>query len=205
LLGVAGVAGLFFSLYRNDVLLGVARSGGWEPRYLAFEARLLGRPGWGTPRSLTAELGAAKSELSPAAAAPDAAAAATLGASAVSEPAPAAPAVTGTTAPVAASPARATSDGVKIVSLDALATLPAEPARAAAPAPVPARHVADNPAPARAVTTERAAPIAKAPVAKAPVAKAPVAKAPAAAAPPANENPLKAAIRTAIVKESQAK
>jgi hypothetical protein len=202
LLGVASVAGLFLSLYRNDVLLAAARRGGWEPRYLALEARMLGTPGWGTPRSLSTQVDAATPE-SAISAAP---------AVAVVTPAravPVAAAARPIAAPVAASasPARATSDGVAIVSLDALATLPVQ---AAARAPAPARRIAEETAPARAVPA-RAAPVApppKAPAAKAPVAKAPAPAAPAraaAAAPPVNENPLKAAIRTAIVKESQAK
>lgn len=234
LLGVAGLAGLGFSLYRNDVLLGMARSGGWETRYLALEARLLGTPGWGTPRSLSAKLQSATPErveaasprvgapeaatptvaeraeprgAEPAAKAPEPAAANDTAAKAPEPTAPAAASNTGADA----NPARATSDGVKIVSLDALATLPAAtpstpaaaPARAAA-SPV-TRRSSENAAPSRAAAATPA-PVAKAAVAKAPAAKAPVAKPPApkaavAAAPAANDNPLKAAIRSAISKE----
>jgi hypothetical protein len=206
LLGLAGLAGLGFSLYRNDVLLNAARGGGWEPRYLAFEARMLGRPGWGTPRSLSAQLQAATPE--PAVAG----AAALAPVSQLPQPAnaPVAAASAAAVTP-SASPARSTSDGVAIVSLDALAKLPLEaprsaPARAAVAPAAPARHVQENAAPARAAPARVApvAAVAKAPVAA--VAKAPVAKAPPRpAAPPVNENPLKAAIRKAIVNESQAK
>jgi hypothetical protein len=56
LISCCGIAGLVFSLYRNDVLLRLAQQSGMEERYLDLEHRLLGTPGWGTPRSLAAEL-----------------------------------------------------------------------------------------------------------------------------------------------------
>lgn len=51
---LATLAGTGFALYRNDVLLGLARQAGSEKSYLAWEKRVLGVPGWGTPRSVQA-------------------------------------------------------------------------------------------------------------------------------------------------------
>jgi hypothetical protein len=194
---VASVAGLSFSLYRNDVLLDAARSGGWESRYLALEARLLGTPGWGTPRSL-------EPPSEPATAAPPPVV------DAVSTAANAQPAAR-------ADGARATADGVAIVSLDALAAEPA-PRAAAVTAFTSARAPSVTEPIAPVAKAAAAAPVAKAmaaPVAaarptkpSAPVAKAAAVparpskpKAAAAVPPPANENPLKAAIRSAIAKD----
>jgi len=42
--------------YRNDFLRGAARQAGFEAQYLAAEARWLGTPGYGTPRSVEAFL-----------------------------------------------------------------------------------------------------------------------------------------------------
>lgn len=50
---LALVGGLF-AAYRNDLLLDAARSLHQEERYLAAERALLGVPGFGTPRSVTA-------------------------------------------------------------------------------------------------------------------------------------------------------
>lgn len=223
LLGIAGIAGLCFSLYRNDVLLTAARQGGWEPRYLAMEARLLGTPGWGTPRSLSFELQAATPDPATgtgAVLAPESGdgAAGVRAALPVAAPEPS-PSVAPPASPAAASPARAastptpstpstaraTSDGVAIVSLDALAT--EKRAKPAAVAAAPAAPAA-RPAPVRAAERSAAAPVAKAQpavAAKAPVAKAPPSPARPAPPPPANDSPLKAAIRSAIVKESGGK
>src|SRR5262245_3854055 len=48
---VGALGGVLFALYRNDVLLTIARGAGMEAQYKALEQRI-GAPGWGTPRSL---------------------------------------------------------------------------------------------------------------------------------------------------------
>ncbi len=161
LITAGGVAGLLFSLYRNDVLLALARDAGSEQPYLALERRLLGAPGWGTPRSLLAEDSGERAVAAPAAAAmlsgslsghaaaPDSATPSTA-----SPEAP--PAPTTEPSPSAASATRSgsTAEGVKILSLEAL---PTEGSRAAtrreAPAASRPSHAAvaraENPAPSR--------------------------------------------------------
>ncbi len=220
LVGVAGVAGTLFSLYRNDVLLAQARSRGVERQYLALERSLLGSPGWGTPRSMLSESERAALQAS----ALSSSVAASVGNSSplpASAPQPAArialhpaehtPSAMGATAPASAE--RATADGLKIVSLDALGTLPAPAAVApAAPAARAARGVTSEPpsAPqtaARPVAASEPKPRVVAarnptPAAPSPAARPAPAPPPAAPPPPVNDNPLKAAIRSAVVKES---
>ncbi|HET9930633.1 MAG TPA: hypothetical protein VFQ35_08095 [Polyangiaceae bacterium] len=174
LVGVAGVAGLLFSLYRNDVLFQEARRRGMERPYLALERRLLGTPGWGTPRSLlapealadstAAALGApvafggtASPAATPAAApSPPPSVASEPTASRTAEP-KATPEPKATTEskptpepkPAAPTSGGVTSEGVKITSLDALAPLPRGASHAAAPVTHTAAPVARAAAPTR--------------------------------------------------------
>ncbi|HVR18597.1 MAG TPA: hypothetical protein VMS65_02835, partial [Polyangiaceae bacterium] len=48
---VGALGGALFALYRNDVLLSIARGAGVEEQYRSLE-RSIGAPGWGTPRSI---------------------------------------------------------------------------------------------------------------------------------------------------------
>src|SRR5262245_40364633 len=48
---LGAVGGILFALYRNDVLLSIARGAGVEAQYRNIERRI-GAPGWGTPRSI---------------------------------------------------------------------------------------------------------------------------------------------------------
>ncbi|MFZ5890120.1 MAG: hypothetical protein ACOY0T_03550 [Myxococcota bacterium] len=227
LVGVAAVAGCLFSLYRNDVLLNEARRRGLETPYLALERKLVGTPGWGTPRSLAAEASIAEQAAAPSALpAAQGAAPSIATAAALSVPMHASePAATPAAKPTQAEPTeRATADGVKITSLDALAPLPAAPAAPAPAAPAvtraaPVRSAVSEPksAPARSVAKESKSvaparvilesepekkPAQTTAAAAKPTAK-PAAAPPKPAPPPADDNPLKAAIRSAIAKDSK--
>lgn len=218
LVGVAGVAGLLFSLYRNDVLFNEARRRGMEKPYLALEHRLLGTPGWGTPRSLLVakELGNSTGAAltAPAALTVTSPASAPAPSVVASQPAVAREVEAKPSAPPASG--GVTSEGVKITSLDALAPLPRGAGRAAAPvthspAPVtrsatPAhatRSVEPKPAPARFAAASEPKPKAAPPPAKAAVPKP--APAPKAAPAPHDDNPLNAAIRGVIAKDAAGK
>ena len=207
LVGVAAVAGCLFSLDRNDVLLKEAQRRGLEAPYLALERKLVGTPGWGTPRSVAGSEPADASGAVGVASAPAVVSEPTHSAfvQADANPVEAKPSEA---KPASATSERATSDGLKITSLDALAPLPAQAAAqrpaAAAPRTAPARAtrtVEPKPAvAARAVSqAEKPAPQAAAQPKPAPVKAAP---APKPSPPPADDNPLKAAIRSAITKEA---
>jgi hypothetical protein len=209
---VGALGGALFALYRNDVLLSIARGAGVEAQYRSLEQRI-GAPGWGTPRSIDVP---AETPVAPAADKDTAdkqpetmRAAATSGSS------------------------DSTPDGLPIVSFDSLPTapskkaapeaislsaLPAEPARRERVEPT--RTARAEPAPrqrAKAQKAEsaepapvtRSIPLPKAPPKPEPVAKAepepkpePPAPKPAPEVdrtkPRANDNPLKAAIRAAM-------
>lgn len=213
--GVAGVLGLLFSLYRNDVLLEQARRRGMEKPYLALERRLLGTPGWGTPRSLatSAEL------LSASAVAPEASVALAVTSPAAAESKPASAAATDSAATPAAETkpatplaAGVTSEGVKITSLDALTPLPRGAAVARIQAPV--THAVAESRPAPAVKAHVAEPkaasrfvAASEPKPKAAAAKAAPEPKPARTpkAAPIDDNPLNAAIRGVIAKDAAGK
>jgi hypothetical protein len=183
---LCAVAGALWIVHRNDLLRLGARRFGFETKYLTFEQSVLGKPGFGTPRALEAFL----AELPGEAAAPNDATppAATPATNAGSKHADSAPAAT----PPSSRPR--STDSAKAVSLDALPVLPAnEPAREApaAPAPkAPASPRAEAPAP-------RGAPAAK------PNEKITLDEAPARPQKP--EDPLKAAIRSAIEKQNRKK
>jgi hypothetical protein len=216
ILGVVG--GLVFALYRNGVLLTIARGAGVETAFRDYETRL-GAKGWNSivfPHDTEAT-------------APETA----------SAPAKAAdidPAKPETVHAVSTTPAKAsTPEGLPIASLDSLPTLPA---KGAAPEPVPAEEPAAAPVkvaraePTRVRETPRAArapkpkpqveegrqagrsipliqPKAKPKPEPEPVAKAepppkPEPKAapePDPTTPRASDNPLKAAIRAAMTKK----
>ncbi len=182
--------GALLALYRNDVLYDWARGAGKEAEFVRLERAWLGGPAWGTPRSLAPLLSAP----------------ATLGIDAATPaPSEAASAPTPSTT--------ATSAGLPVVSLD---SLPAEAAAApsvahvarpsgqqppaAQPAVSRARPVMASAA-ARVHLEEEAVPEKTKPKAKT-VAEARAAK-PAAppARPAADDNPLKAAIRSAVLKD----
>ncbi|HEX6274091.1 MAG TPA: hypothetical protein VFZ53_13675 [Polyangiaceae bacterium] len=213
---VGATGGALFALYRNDVLLTLARGAGFEAQYRSIEQRI-GAPGWGTPRSIDvpAEANA------PASATDD------------SKPVDAKQPET----VQAGATKNSTPDGLPIVSFDSLPTAPAkgkakpepepealalsalpaagrtqraQPTRSARPEPAPRAVRAtkvklDEPAPA--AETARSIPLPKAkpePVAKAEPAPKPAPPAPKPepevdrTAPRANDNPLKAAIRASM-------
>ena len=205
---VGALGGALFALYRNDVLLTMARGAGVEEQYRSVE-QSIGAPGWGTPRSLDVP---AETPVAPAAAKeqPE-----TVRAGATS------------------GPVDSTPDGLPIVSFDSLPTAPSkkaapeaislnalpaapahrehvEPTRTARAEPAPRpRAKAQKAEPAEPVEVTRSIPLPKAPPKPEPVAKAepepkpePPAPKPAPEVdrtkPRANDNPLKAAIRAAM-------
>lgn len=228
IVGVGVPLGAMWALYRNDVLYAWSQQLGREADFLRLErAWLGGAPAWGTPRSLRPLLeegrqtGTAPSDATAAVATASVTttpvASPTATANATSAPAAQAVAVTASNTTSAST---STTSGVKVVSLDSLPTETRRATRSVAavtpvaqapaePPPRAARAVA-NPAPrvreeapavkTRAAATSRsvAAEPAPAKAAKATPAKAPPAK---AAPPPADDNPLKAAIRAAILKD----
>jgi hypothetical protein len=205
---VGALGGVLFALYRNDVLLNIARGAGVETQYRSLEQRF-GAPGWGTPRSIDVP---AEPPVLPATAdkgtQPE-----TVRAAATSEASPSTP------------------DGLPIVSFDSLPTapsknaapeaislnaLPAEPARRERVEPT--RTARAEPAPRQRAKAQKAEPAEPAPVTRSiPLPKAapkpePVAKAEPKPEPPppkpapeedhtkprTNDNPLKAAIRASM-------
>jgi hypothetical protein len=213
---LGAVGGVLFALYRNDVLLTIARGAGVEAQYRSLEQRV-GAPGWGTPRSI--DLPAETAATAPATANDSKA-------SDVKEPETVQAGATKTS----------TADGLPIVSFDSLPTAPAkgkaepeaepeaislsalpagrsqraQPARTTRAEPAPravraAKVKLDEPAPA--AETSRSIPLPKAkpePVAKAEPAPKPAPPAPKPepevdrTAPRAGDNPLKAAIRASM-------
>ncbi len=222
------LAGVVVGLHRNDLLREGARRLGHEAKYLELEQRLIGVPGYGTPRSVEANLHApaataaalaavapptatAAPEPTPEPAAPEAATAATL----ASNPAPTTAAAEPSPAPVAkvdppSAPAAAAPepiDPLKPISLDQLPVLRTgqasaktiAPSESAPAAPRAAAKVQVFDADADSPKAKKAAPAQKAAVAAKP---APKQKAPDPTAPRAGDNPLKAAIRDAMRKKS---
>jgi hypothetical protein len=204
---VGALGGALFALYRNDVLLSIARGAGVEAQYRSLEQRI-GAPGWGTPRSLdlptesamagTNDSGEKRPE--------------TVQASAKSES------------------ATSTPEGLPIVSFDSLPTAPAKAAAReaesadTAPAAVPdrparvetTRAARAEPAPRQQATKRRdeakpaelsrsiplpkpkPEPVAKAEPAPKPAPPPKPAPAEDHTAPRANDNPLQAAIRASM-------
>jgi len=214
LLVASALAGASLALYRNDLLLLASQKGGVERGYLQLESAWVGGPSPGTPRSLEPLLVRSRAWFERLAGAPGAASVAKAeSAPAVrldAEPRPAATPAK----PAAVARSETTSTGVPVVSLDALPVQKSEaPAPAIAPSPLPAvePRARSAPAPARpkaepAPQRERAPVRAVAAAPRPEPAKTrepPPAPPPArAAAAPVSDNPLKAAIRSAIQKES---
>lgn len=219
---LGAVGGILFALYRNDILLTIARGAGVEAQYRAFEKRI-GAPGWGTPRSIDLPKDSAAA-LPVAEAAP---------ATTAGRDAP--PKQPETVQAAATNEAKsATADGLPIVSFDSLPTLPAksspqtaslnsvpnvEPAKPARAEPAPARSrapqrtaKAEKKEPAKPVEVTRSIPLPKAPPKPEPVAKAEPEPKPEPPAPKvqedhttprAGDNPLKAAIRAQMAAKSK--
>jgi hypothetical protein len=194
---VAGVlVGACGALYRNDYLRTLAQRAGAEQGYLSFEAAVLGTPGWGTPRALEQLVEASNHGRDPAllarldkamSGAPRSAARAAPAVPVAAEPAPPKP-------PAAAAPA-AESGGA--VSLDSLPLAPAEPT--AAPSKPATERASVQPTRSASTAARRPAAEDSQPARPTKVKKAAVE--PAAPPPrPKNDNPLKAAIRSAILK-----
>lgn len=218
---VGALGGVLFALYRNDVLLNIARGAGLEGQYKSMEARF-GGPGWGTPRSIDLP----KDLPTTAAVAP--ASDSREGASETVHAAADSPTTDAKTSEAKTS----TPDGVAIVSFDSLPTagkktaaakepeavslnaLPAAPARnaraepaRAEPAPPRQRAAKAKPAEPKTVEVTRSIPLPKPkpePVAKAEPAPKPEPPAPKPAPEEdhtkarASDNPLKAAIRASM-------
>jgi hypothetical protein len=214
---LGAVGGVLFALYRNDVLVTIARGAGVEAQYRSLEHRFeqrFGVPGWGTPRSI--ELPKETPVAAPLAASPTAKADEDEASAKQPE----------TVQAVATSKANgSTPDGLPIVSFDSLPALPAKaqpqtvslsalppakPARSEpAPARAPQRAAKQKPVKAEPVELTRSIPLPKAPPKPEPVAKAEPAPKPEPPAPKpepevdrtkprAGDNPLKAAIRAAM-------
>jgi hypothetical protein len=111
LLAVAALSGLGVTLYRNDVLHGLARSAGKEAAYFRVEAAL-GGPGFGTPRSVERLSAAALASPSPSLPAPEARVATPSAAMPAPVAAPAASAVAAATSAAPAKTAEAPSERV---------------------------------------------------------------------------------------------
>jgi hypothetical protein len=214
---IGAVGGVLFALYRNDVLLTIARGAGVEAQYKSLEKSL--PPSWAPPRST--DVPAESAALAPVAAAPAANDSDSSG---------------DTVHAVAASdPKEKTSDGLPIVSFDSLPTVPtkgaarsaslseipaAAPAKASRPEPVKVARAEPAPVrerqqpkrakaePAKPVELKRSIPLPKAKPEPEPVAKAEPAPKPEPppkpepevdrTAPRASDNPLKAAIRASM-------
>jgi hypothetical protein len=129
---LGAVGGALFALYRNDVLLTLARGAGVEAQYRSLE-QSIGAPGWGTPRSIDVP-----AESAPVAAADD------------SKPSEAKQPET----VQAGATKTSTADGLPIVSFD---SLPTAPAKGAATEPAP-EAISLSALPAARARTERAEP-----------------------------------------------
>jgi hypothetical protein len=194
-----------FSLYRNGVLLNFAKKYGFSQSYLSVERAFLGGPDWGRPsieKPLPlVEFGDGTLPIK------------STGVSSTANLAPqdvlaATPSVTLPSSQpaekVAVSSRTADSPVAAIALPSAKVVEVASAKREVVPSPTPSvtKRV-------KTVTSTPDAPasVPKEPVAPAPVAKTPVAKAPTALPPPPVEqdaNPLKAAIRSAIIKNETA-
>jgi hypothetical protein len=209
---IGTVGGVLFALYKNDVLLQIARGAGIETQFKSFESAI-GAKGWG-PRTVEPPSG---TDPITAAAAPAADAAN-----------PSEKQGETVRAAVTSEPKAATADGVAIVSFDSLPTaskakaetVDAEPAKAARSEPMtigraaamgPSRPApkpkAEKPKPAKPTELTRSIPLPKEPPKPEPVAAKPE---PKPEPPPkpvveedhtkprAGDNPLKAAIRASM-------
>ena len=207
---VGALGGALFALYRNDVLLTMARGAGVEDQYRSVE-QSIGAPGWGTPRSLDVP---AETPVAPAVAKgePETVRAGATSGSTNSTP-DGLPIVSFDSLPTA--PSKSKDAAPEAISLNALPAAPAhrdraEPTRTARAAPAPRpRAKAQKAEPAEPVEVARSIPLPKAPPKPEPVAKAepepkpeppPPKPAPEVdrTKPRANDNPLKAAIRAAM-------
>jgi hypothetical protein len=212
---VGTVGGVLFALYKNDVLLQIARGAGIETQFRSFE-KAIGAKGWGPrtvqPPSETADIAAAAAPASEASN-PSEKQAETVRAAVTSEP--------------------KTANGVAIVSFDSLPTVStkaksepvaAEPVERAKPtrsepmsiaqavAAGPSRPApkpkAEKPKPAKPTELTRSIPLPKAPPKPEPVAAKPEPKPEPPPPKPVPEedhtkprsgdNPLKAAIRASM-------
>jgi hypothetical protein len=216
LLGCSFVFVVLFSLYRNGILLKFAQKYGFSQNYQSVERAFLGGPDWGRPSIETplplVEFSDGKLPIKPTGVsstvsfAPQEASAdapsVALPSSQSAEKVAVSSSTTG--APVAA----VTSPSVKTVEVPSVKRVteavvhPAKREVVAPPAPSVTKRV-------KTVTSTPDAPasVPKEPVVPAPVAKTPVAKVPAALPPTPVErdaNPLKAAIRSAIIKNETA-
>jgi hypothetical protein len=137
---IAVLGGVVVGLHRNDLLREGAKRVGRETQYLELERRLIGVPGYGTPRSVESNLSApvnAAAAASPPAAAPVA----------LLEK-PAEPSAPPADAPAASPPTPSVPEVVAAVAVAPAPPPPAEPAAAAAPvvtppAPAPAAAPVD--------------------------------------------------------------
>jgi hypothetical protein len=221
ILGALG--GVLFGLYRNDILVTIARGAGMEAQYRSLEQRV-GAPGWGTPRSIELPKDV---QAAPVAAAPTQATepheTATTGESSTTVPAVA------TAETKKAEAKKATADGLPILSFDSLPSAPRKAATEAKAEPTPAslsslssttrrtpesRSARAVPVVLRETPTERTIPTRDSkptpapkpePVAKAAPAPKPEPPAPKVdpTAPRASDNPLKAAIRASMANKGK--
>jgi len=153
LLYVGAIVGGVVALYRNDVLLELARRAGQESRYLEVEKSFVGSPGWGTPRSMEPVLKGEASETAPAGIAtstsdtpPSVSTAAAVAAAPVEPSTPSPVEAKAPTSPVAApsEPARAAAPAAEASRPEAA---PAHPAAAAVATGAPAHAAVDPLAP----------------------------------------------------------
>jgi hypothetical protein len=228
---VAVLSGVVVGLHRNDLLREGARRIGREAQYLELERRLVGAPGYGTPRSVEANLHAppaaapAAVELAGATPAPSPEPAAAPEPAGAPAPSPAATAAAPTASPepaalakVASPPANSTSlaaesvDPLKPISLDQLPVLRSGQSSAKTLAPSAAAPASTPRAAAKVQAFDAGEPKAKPTKPKAEKAEkvekaaaapkpAPKVKEPDATAPRSSDNPLKAAIRDAMRKQ----
>jgi hypothetical protein len=189
------LTGGVLALYRQNLLREGARRVGFENKYLHGERRVTAYVDAKAPPALKQVLTRLALLPGPNALAPK---------PALARAAPAAATAAAVPPPVAAPAAEATggADEVKTVALDAL------PVETAAPAAAPLHDA--RPTPVTKPAPKPAAPPRQKPVAKAEKPAKPATKAvaerpkaaPKPAPPPANENPLKAAIRSAIAADA---
>lgn len=192
------VTGGVLGAYRQNLLREGARRLGLENKYLHGERRVTAFVSAKAPGSI--KLALTRLKLLPG---PNAVVAATAAVITETKPVAAAEPAKAPEPNKAAEPAKPSEPEVKTVSLDSLPVLTADaeadkPA-AAAPAPVAHRAAAAKPAavertPAKAQKVEKPEPVAKSEP-----------KPKAAPPPPANDNPLKAAIRQAILADAAKK
>ena len=181
----------------------MAKNAGAEEKYLKFESSVLGSPGWGTPRSLEQMVEASKQGIDQSVLArldklmSGQSPTAVVAAAPVKTPEPAPKAV--------AQPSTTPSDS-GAVSLESLPVAPAEAkaeeAKVVEAKTVVAQRESSKPATRTAsATSRRPAPAAEEEAPKKSKPKKVAAAEPAAPPPrPKNDNPLKAAIRSAIFK-----